>query len=211
LSPAPAPVILTVQKSLAPHGEIAMALDDILFETEEPMEKAVEFLKTEFRGVRTGRATTGLVDHLRVEVESYGATMTLKELANIGVAEGNLIIIKPFDPSTLKDIERGIIKSEIGINPMNDGKIIRLPVPPLSTERRNQLVQQIKQLAEAQKVAIRNTRRDANKALSVAEKAKELTEDDVENGEKQIQEMTDKYCKQIDKMLDDKTKEIMEV
>ena len=188
-----------------------MALEDILFEAEEPMEKAVDFLKSEFRGVRTGRATTGLVDHLRVEVESYGTTMTLKELANIGVAEGNVIMIKPFDPSTLKDIERGIVKSEIGINPMNDGKMIRLPVPPLSTERRNQLVQQIKQLAEAQKVAVRNTRRDANKALSAAEKAKELTEDDVESGEKQIQEMTDKYCKQIDKLLDDKTKEILEV
>lgn len=188
-----------------------MALDDVLLETEEQMEKTVEFLKHELRAVRTGRATTGLVEQLRVEVESYGSTMTLRELANIGVAEGNTIVIKAFDPSTLKDIGRAIEKSELGINPQNDGKMIRLPVPPLSTERRNQLVAHIKQLAEQQKVAVRNSRRDANKALSVAEKAKELTEDDVKSGEKQVQELTDNYCKQIDKLLEEKTKDIMEV
>lgn len=188
-----------------------MALDDILFEAEEAMEKDAEFLKQELRGVRTGRASTGLVDNIRVEVESYGSSMSLKELANIGVAEGNNIVIKPFDPSTLKDIERAIEKSELGINPQNEGRIIRLPVPPLSTERRNQLAAQVKHMAEQQKVAIRNARREANKALSAAEKAKELTEDDVKNGEKQIQELTDKYCKQIDKLLDEKTKDIMEV
>lgn len=188
-----------------------MGLDDILLEAEELMEKAVDFLKHELRAVRTGRATAGLVDQLKVEVESYGATMTLRELANIGVAEGNTIIIKAFDPSTLKDIERAIEKSEIGINPHNDGKMIRLPVPPLSTERRNQLVAQVKHLAEQQKVVVRNARRDANKALSTAEKAKELTEDDVTSGEKQVQDLTDDYCKQIDKLLEEKTKDILEV
>lgn len=188
-----------------------MALDDILLEAEEQMEKSADFLKHELRAVRTGRASVGLVDQLKVEVESYGTTMGLKELANIGIAEGNTIVVKAFDPSTLKDIERAIEKSEIGINPQNDGKIIRLPVPPLSTERRNQLAAQVKQLAEQQKVAVRNARRDANKALSAAEKAKELTEDDVESGEKQVQELTDKYCQQIDKLLEEKTKDIMEV
>ncbi len=188
-----------------------MALDDILLEAEMLMEKTAEFLKHELRAVRSGRASPGLVDQLKVEVESYGATMTLRELANIGVAEGNTIVIKAFDPSTLKDIERAIEKSEIGINPQNDGRMIRLPVPPLSTERRNQLVAHVKQLAEQQKVAVRNARRDANKALGVAEKSKELTEDDVRSGEKQVQELTDQYCKQIDKLLDEKTKEIMEV
>lgn len=188
-----------------------MDLDEILLEAEEQMEKSAEFLKHELRGIRTGQASAGLVDQLRVEVESYGATMGLKELANIGVAEGNTIVIKAFDPSTLKDIERAIEKSEIGINPQNDGKIIRLPVPPLSTERRNQIVAQVKQLAEHQKVAVRNTRRDANKSLGAAEKAKELTEDDVKSGEKQVQELTDNYCKQIDKLLEEKTKDIMEV
>ena len=133
-----------------------MSSDEILLEAEEQMEKSADFLKHELRAVRTGRASVGLVEQLKVEVESYGTTMGLKELANIGVAEGNIIVIKAFDPSTLKDIERAIGKSEIGINPQNDGKIIRLPVPPLSTERRNQLAAQVKQLAEQQKVAIRN-------------------------------------------------------
>ncbi|MFQ5807446.1 MAG: ribosome recycling factor [Phycisphaerae bacterium] len=188
-----------------------MALDDILLEAEAQMEKTVAFLKHELRAVRTGRASIGLVDQLKVEVESYGATLTLKELANIGVAEGNTIVIKAFDPGTLKDIERAIEKSEIGINPQNDGKMIRLPVPPLSTERRSQLVAHVKQLTEQQKVAVRNARRDANKALGAAEKAKELTEDDVKSGEKQVQELTDQYCEQIDKLLEQKTKDIMEV
>lgn len=188
-----------------------MALDEILFETEEAMEKAVDFLKQELRGVRTGRASTGLVDHIKVEVESYGSTMSLRELANVGVAEGNTIVIKAFDPSTLKDIERAIEKSGLGINPQNDGKMIRLPVPPLSTERRGQLVAHVKQLAEAQKVAVRNARRDANKALAAAEKAKELTEDEMHTGEKKVQELTDDYCKQIDKLVEEKTNDIMEV
>ena len=188
-----------------------MALDDILFEAEEAMEKAVDFLKQELRGVRTGRASTGLVDHIKVEVESYGSTMALRELANVGDADGNTIVIKAFDPSTLKDIERAIEKSGLGINPQNDGKMIRLPVPPLSTERRDQRAAHVKQLAEAQKVAVRNARRDANKALAAAEKAKELTEDEMHTGEKKVQELTDTYCKQIDKLVEEKTKDIMEV
>lgn len=188
-----------------------MPLDEVLFEAEAAMEKAVDYLKTEFRGVRTGRASTGLVDSLRIEVPSYGSTLTLKELANLGVGEGNVIMIKPFDPTTLKDIEKGIEKSGLGINPQSDGKIIRLPVPPLSTERRNQLVTRIKQLAEQQRVAIRNVRRDANKALETEKKAKTLSEDDAKRGEEQIQKITDEYVRQLDKLLEEKTKEIMEV
>ena len=122
--------------------------------------------------MRTGRATPALVDTLRIDVESYDSSMSLKELANIAVTEGNVIIIKPFDPSTLKDIQRGIEKSGLGINPQNDGKMIRLPVPPLSGERRNQLTNHIKQLAEQQKVAVRTSRRDANKSFDAAKKAK---------------------------------------
>ena len=188
-----------------------MALDDILLEAEDAMESPVEFFKQEMRAIRTGRASTGLVDQLKVEVASYGSTMSLRELANVGVAEGNTIVVKPFDPSTLKDIERAIEKSGLGINPQSDGRLIRLPVSPLSTERRNQLVGQVKQLGEAQKVVIRNARRDANKALSAAEKAKELTEDGVKDGEEAVQELTDKYCKQVDKLLDEKTKDILEI
>ena len=188
-----------------------MALDDVLLNAEELMDKAADFLVQEFRAVRSGRASTGLVDTLKIEVESYGSTMSMKELANLAVAEGNVIVIKPFDPSTLKDIQRGIEKSGLGINPQNDGKMIRLPVPPLSTERRNQLVAHVRSLAEQQKVAIRNARRDANKALEAQKKAKTLTEDEVESGQEQIQKSTDDYCKRIDTLVEEKSKEIMAV
>ena len=188
-----------------------MALDDILLEAEEQMDKAVEFLRQELRGVRTGRASAGLVDTLRVDVESYGTSMALREMANIAVAEGNVIMIKPFDPSTLKDIQRAIEKSELGINPQSDGKMIRLPVPALSTERRKQLVSRIKDLGEQQKVSIRNARRDGNKALDSEEKKKTLTEDDVESGQEQIQKTTDEYIAKVDKMVEEKSKEIMQV
>lgn len=188
-----------------------MGLDEILFEAESNMEKAVDHLKQEFRGVRTGRATPALVDTLRIEVESYGSTMQLKELAGIGVTDGNVIVIKPYDPSTLKDIERGIIKSELGINPQSDGKVVRLPVPALSTERRNQLVTRIKAQAEQQKVAIRNLRRDANKLVDGEEKAKTITEDMAKGAQEQIQKLTDDYCASVDKLLEDKTKDIMTV
>ncbi len=188
-----------------------MPLDDILFEAEEQMEKSVEFLKDEYRGVRTGRASIGLVDGLKVEVESYGSTMTLKELANVAVAEGNVIVIKPFDPSTLKDIQRALEKSDLGINPQSDGKLVRLPVPPLSTERRGQIVGHIKQQAEQQKVAVRNIRRDANKLLEAEKKDKTITEDDLERGQKQVQKLTDDHCQNIDRMFAAKSKDIMEV
>jgi ribosome recycling factor len=188
-----------------------MALDDVLLEADEQMKKAVDFLKQELRSVRTGRASTGLVDTLRVEVESYGSTMTLKELASLAVAEGNTVVIKPFDPGTLKDIARAIEKSELGINPQNDGKMIRLPVPALSGERRQQLVQRVRQLAVEQRVSIRNARREANKLLEAEKKAKTITEDDADSGEEEVQKMTDDYCKQIDGMVDEKSKEIMEI
>ncbi len=175
------------------------------------MDKSLEHLRQEFRGIRTGRASPGLVEGLRIDVASYGSSMTLKELANIAVAEGNVIVIKPFDPTTLKDIEKGIEKSELGIKPQNDGKMIRLPVPPLSGERRNQLAQRVKQLAEAQKVAVRNARRDAKKGLDAAQKAKQITEDDLKRADDQIQKLTDGYIEKIDKLVAEKTKEIMEV
>ncbi len=188
-----------------------MPVDDVLLEAEDQMDKATEFLRQELRGVRTGRASTALVEGLKVDVESYGSTMGLKELANLAVAEGNVIVIKPFDPSTLKDIARAIDKSELGINPQNDGKMVRLPVPALSGERRQALVQRVKQLGEQQKVSVRNARRDANKVLDSEQKAKTVTEDDAKNGQEKVQKLTDDYCKQIDKLVDEKSKEIMEV
>lgn len=188
-----------------------MSMDEIEFECEEKMERSVDFFRSELRTVRTGRASTGLVDHLKIEVASYGSTMELRELATLSTPEPTLIVIKPFDPSTLKDIERGIEAGNIGITPVSDGRIIRLPVPPLSGERRQQLVQQIGKMAEAQRVAIRNARRDANKQIEAEKKKGDLSEDDADRCHDNVQELTDKYEKQIDELLEQKSKELEEI
>lgn len=188
-----------------------MTMDEIEFECEEKMERSVEFLRSELRTVRTGRASTGLVDHLKIEVASYGATMDLRELATLSTPEPTLIVIKPFDPSTLKDIERGIEAANIGITPVSDGRIIRLPVPPLSGERRQQLIQQIGKMAEGQRVAIRNARRDANKQIEAEKKKGDLSEDDADRCHENVQELTDRYEKQIDELLGQKSKELEEI
>ncbi len=188
-----------------------MPMDEIEFECEEKMERSVEFFRTELRTVRTGRANVGLVDHLKVQVASYGSTMDLRELATLSTPEPSLIVIKPFDPSTLKDIERAIEASNIGITPVNDGRIIRLPVPALSGERREQLVQQIGKMAEGQRVGVRNARRDANKQIDAEKKKGDLSEDDADRCRDNVQELTDKYEGEIDKLLETKTKELEEL
>ncbi len=188
-----------------------MPTDEIEFEAEELMDKAVGFLRDELKTVRTGRASPGLVEHLRVPVESYGSTMDLRELAGISVPEANLLMIKPFDPSVLKDIERAIQASDIGITPMSDGKIIRLPIPPLSGERRQKMLAQVRKLGETQKVAVRNIRRDANKSIDTHEKDKKISEDESEKAKENIQELTNKYEAQIDALVASKSKELEEV
>lgn len=188
-----------------------MPADEIEFESEELMDKAVEFLRAELKTVRTGRASPGLVEHLRVPVESYGSTMELRELASISVPEANLLLLKPFDPSTLKEIERAIQASDIGITPMSDGKVIRLPVPPLSGERRQKMLAQVRKLGEAQKVAVRNIRRDANKKIDTEEKAKTISEDEAEKSKENVQELTRKYEGQIDSLVGAKAKELEEI
>jgi ribosome recycling factor len=188
-----------------------MPIDEIEFECEELMEKAVDYLRQELRGVRTGRASPGLVDHLKVPVESYGSTMELRELASISVPEGNLLLVKPFDPSVLKDVERAIQSSDIGITPMTDGKVIRLPVPPLSGERRLKMLAQVRKLGETQKIAIRNVRRDMNRRIETEEKEKKISEDESEKGQEDIQELTKKYETQVDALVTAKAKEIEEV
>lgn len=175
------------------------------------MQKSVEFLKSELRGIRTGRAHPGLVEHIKIEVHSYGRTCELRELATISVPEPAQLLVKPFDPGTLKDIERGIQTSSLGITPQSDGKAIRLPIPPLSGARRQQLVQQVKKLAEAQKIVVRNARRDGNKALDVMEKAKTLSEDASKEAKDRIQKLTKKYEDEIDVIVVGKSKEIEEV
>jgi len=186
-----------------------MSPDEILFETEEKMEKAVEFLKNEYRGIRTGRASTALVEHLKIDY--YGSSTPLKQAANLSTPEGNLIVIKPFDTSIIKEIEKAIIASPLGLNPQSDGRIIRLAIPPLSGERRKQLAQQVKQMAEQARVNTRNARRDANKEFDTAEKDKTISEDERDKGKEQIDELTKKYTAKVDEILEAKTAEIMEV
>lgn len=188
-----------------------MPTDEIEFEAEELMDKAVEHLRGEMKSIRTGRASPGLVEHLRVPVESYGSTMDLRELASISVPEANMLLLKPFDPGVLKDIERAIQASDIGITPMSDGKIIRLPVPPLSGERRQKMLAQVRKLGEAQKIAVRNIRRDANKKVETEEKENGLSEDEAEKSKENIQELIKKYEAQIDGLVAAKAKELEEV
>jgi len=188
-----------------------MPLSKIEKECSSKMGKAIEFLKQELRGIRSGRAHPGLVEHLKIDVASYGSTMELRELASISVPDPSTLLVKPYDPSTLKDVEKGLQTSELGIAPQSDGKAIRLPIPPLSGERRQQLVQQVKKMAEAQKVAVRNTRRDANKAIDGEEKAKTASEDEAKDAKDRIQKLTKRHEDEIDTLVTAKSKEIEEV
>lgn len=186
-----------------------MPVDEIAFEAEEHMEKAVGFLRGEFRAIRTGRASPALLDSLRIEY--YGAQASLKEVATVAAPEPNLLVIKPFDAGSIKDIEKAILASPLGLTPNSDGRVVRLNIPPLSGERRQQLAGQIKQMAEQARVTMRNARRDANKQLDQEEKDKTLTEDDRDDGKKQIDELTKKYVAKVEEILQAKTNEIMEV
>jgi len=186
-----------------------MTAEEILFDAEEKMDKAVDFLHTEYRTIRTGRASTALVENIKVDY--YGSQTPLKQIANLSAPEPSLIVIRPFEASTIKDIDKALQQSSLGITPNNDGRIIRLAVPPLSGERRQQLAQQIKQMAEQARVGVRNLRRDANKHLDQAQKDKTLTEDQRDDGKKDIDELTKKYIQKIDDALKIKTDEIMEI
>lgn len=188
-----------------------MDLETALFETEEAMEKGVEFLQHEFASVRTGKATPSLVEGIDIHVHSYGSTMKLKQLGTISAPEARLIVIQPFDPSTTHDIERGLRESRLGINPAVDGRVIRLPIPELSEERRRDMVKVIKQMAEESRVRIRAARKEGLEKIRKLQKDKLITEDDLERNEKEIQTMTDKCVKQVDDHLASKEKELMTV
>src|SRR5262245_7945662 len=185
-----------------------MSSDEILMDVEEHMEKAVNVFRDELRGLRTGRATPGLVDSLRVEY--YGSPTPLKAMATISTPDPQSLVIKPFDPGMLKEIEKAIRSSDLGMAPNNDGKIIRLIVPTMSGEQRKKLVTQLKKSGEAAKVACRNIRRDGNKHFEQAEKDKEITEDDLEKGKEQVQALLKQYEDKIVELEEKKTKEIME-
>ena len=185
-----------------------MTSDEILLDTEERMEKAVNVFRDELRGLRTGRATPALVDSLRVEY--YGSPTPLKQLAQISTPDPQQIVIRPYDQSVLKDVEKAIRSSDLGMAPNNDGKLIRLQVPAMSGEQRKKMAQRIKKSAEDAKVSCRNIRRDGNKHFDQAEKAKEMTEDERDKGKEDVQALLKQYEDKINDMADKKTKEIME-
>lgn len=185
-----------------------MDLDEILLEAEEQMEKAATYLKHELRGIRTGRASPALVEFIKVDY--YGSPTDLRQLALISVPEVSQIIIKPFDQGSTQTIVKAIQSSGLGLNPMTEGKQIRLSVPALSGDRRNQLIGSVKQMAEQAKVAVRNARRDANKHIDQAgkDKANPVSEDAVESAKEDVQELLKKYEKQVDEAIDAKVREI---
>ncbi len=185
-----------------------MTSDEILLDVEERMEKAVRKLKGDLAGIRTGRANPGLVDSLRVEV--YGSPTPLKQIASVGAPEPNQIVIRPYDPNTIKDIEKAILASDLGFTPQNDGRVIRLNVPPLSTEVRRKMVARVRELAEEARIALRNIRRDGNKMADQAEEAKELSEDDCKRLKEQIQELIKQYENQVNEAAKLREKEVME-
>jgi len=185
-----------------------MDQDEILLDAEERMEKAVGILQGQLVGLRTGRATPGLVDSIRVDY--YGSPTPLKQCANISIPEPQQIVIRPFDASVINNIVKAIQSSDIGLAPNSDGRLIRLSIPPLSGERRRQLVSRVKELAEESRVSIRNIRRDANKHAEQAQKEKTLSEDERDDTKDQIQEFTKKYEAKVNDMAAAKEKSVMD-
>ncbi len=185
-----------------------MSYEEILLDAEERMEKAADVLKKNLAGIRTGRANPGLVDSLRAE--AYGSPTPIKQLASVTAPEPTQVVIRPYDAGTIKDIEKAIIASDLGFNPQNDGRVIRINIPPLSTDVRKKMVARIKDLTEEAKVAIRNVRRDANKAADHAEKEKVLSEDQRDDLKNEIQELTKKYENQLAEMAKSREAEVMD-
>ena len=186
-----------------------MPTKKVLAEMENKMKKSIELVRTEFSSIRTGKASPTLVENILVSY--YGTPTKLKELSGISTPDPKLIVIQPWDPSAIGDIEKAIMKTELGITPSSDGKVLRLPIPELSEERRLELAKLLKKLAEEGKVAIRNIRRDAVDVVRKLEKDKKITEDDRYKNEKIIQDKTEEFIKQVDQLVSHKDKEIMEV
>lgn len=185
--------------------------DEALLETEDAMQKCVDHVLHEMSSVRTGKASPSLVDGIDVNVTSYGSHMKLRDLALIATPEPRLITVQPYDASTMKDIERALKESKLGINPAVDGKLIRLPIPELSQERRVSLAKVVKEMAEQGRVRVRGARRDGMDKIKALQKSSAITEDDLHRMEKEVQALTDKYVKEIDKHLEHKEKDIMTV
>ena len=185
-----------------------MAVKEILHSTEEKMKKSLESMTREFSEIRTGRASPTLVEGLHVDY--YGTPTLLKQLASISAPDAHLIVIQPWDLTAIAEIEKAILKSSLGINPSNDGKLIRLSVPPLSKERRQELAKVVHKMTEEGRVSLRTIRRDAKEALEKLEKDKLIAEDDKFRGIDELQKLVDKYIAKIDELLKTKEKEILE-
>ncbi len=185
-----------------------MDFDEIVLDATDRMDKAIEILKKNLSGIRTGRANPGLVDSLRVD--AYGSPTPIKQLASVGAPEPTQIVIRPYDASTIKDIEKAIVASDLGFNPQSDGRVIRINIPPLSTDVRKKMVTRIKELAEEAKVAIRNIRRDSNKHADQSEKDKVFSEDDCKNVKQEIQDLTKQYEDQVNDLAKAREHDVME-
>ena len=183
-------------------------MQEVIKKAEQDMKRATEATLKDFNSVRTGRASVALLDG--IVVDYHGTPSPLKAVANLATPERRLITIQPWEPSLIPAIEKAILKSDLGITPMNDGKVIRLAVPALTEERRKELVKVVRKMAEEGRVAIRNIRRDANEALKKLEKNKQLSEDGVHKGMDQIQDLTNRMIKSLDELLEKKEKEIIE-
>ena len=186
-----------------------MSAEEVLFDTEVAMEKSVDYMVHEFSGVRTGKASPALVEN--VDVEAYGSSMKLKQLALITTPEPRLVVVQPFDASTVRDIERALKESKVGITPLVDGKLIRLPVPELSEERRRDLVKSLKQMAEEARVRVRANRRSAMDDAKKLQKSGDITEDGLRDLEEGVQKLTDRFVKSIDEHFERKEAEVMKV
>ena len=186
-----------------------MAADDLIKDAETRMGKSVEHGRNEFNTVRTGRASAGLLD--RIQIDYYGTQTPLKQLASINAPEARMLTVQPFDPGSIKAIEKAIMESELGLTPSNDGKVVRLPIPQLTEERRKELVKVVRNLAEEHRVAVREIRRDAMRHLKELVVNGEVGDDDERRAEERVQKLTDEHTKQIDEALKHKEAEIMEV
>jgi len=183
-------------------------LDSTYSETSERMGKSIDALENELKRVRTGRASLNILDGIRVDY--YGTQTPLNQMASLSVPESRLIVIQPWDATVIKDIEKALLASDLGLTPSSDGKLIRLAIPPLTEERRKELVKVIGKMCEDYKVALRNIRRDSNEFLKMAKKEGDISEDDLFKGQDKVQEITDEFVKRIDDIFKEKEKEILE-
>jgi ribosome recycling factor len=181
--------------------------DTVLEETKRKMEKVLEAMARDLSRVRTGRASVALLEGIKVDC--YGTTMPISQVASLAAPESRLLTVQPWDPTVLGDIEKAILKSDLGLNPVNDGKVIRLPIPALTTERRKELGKMVKKMGEEAKVALRNIRREANEQFKDLKKDKLLPEDDAHRGQEEVQKITDDFIKKVDAQAAEKEKEIM--